>query len=91
MMSRCLKPDVLERFARGELSGEADAEAEAHVAGCRRCVRKLAGMAADEDLLDQIRDADRSRRETAPALSSLNAITEQLTTTLFRAPPSGPA
>ncbi len=89
MMPRCLESDVLERFARGELSGESDAKAETHIATCRRCARKLASLPVDEKLLEQIRDADRSRREIAPALSTLNAITERLTTTLFHAPPPG--
>lgn len=79
----CLDRIVLERFARGELSSDAMAAAEAHLASCRRCAEALATLGLDNELLERIRDAERSREEIAPALTILNETEQRLTTTLF--------
>lgn len=82
-MGRCPTAEVLERFAYGRLPESESAATELHLERCRRCAAVLARLPVGEDLLERIRDLERSHKELAPALSRLAQMEEAMTTTLF--------
>lgn len=82
-MAGCLDKQTLAALARGKLTEEATAAAETHLEKCRRCARALAELDVDDELIERIRELERSREETDAALSGLRQIEERVTTTLF--------
>ena len=82
-MSRCLNQPMLERFATADGPPAEAAAMEGHILACRRCARRLAALPDGADLVERIRDLEKSRRAIAPALSKLSETTQRLTTTLF--------
>ena len=82
-MAGCLDKQTLAALARGELTQQATAAAEAHLEKCRRCARALAELDVDDELIERIRELERSRGETDAALSGLKQVEERVTTTLF--------
>lgn len=82
-MGACPDDNTLDRFACDQLTEEEAAVVESHVESCRRCAKRLANLPLDVELLQQIRDLERSRTEIEPSLSALTELEEKLTTTLF--------
>ena len=82
-MTRCPDEQTLLDFAKGELA-EADAAAtEAHLESCKRCAAVLDRLSIGRDMIEQIRDLHRSRKEIETALSKLEQTQRNVSTTLF--------
>lgn len=82
-MSRCPDKETLERFAYGRLPDTECANLEVHLESCRRCAAALARLPVGEELLERIRELERSRQEIAESLSRLPATEDKLASTVF--------
>jgi anti-sigma factor RsiW len=77
-------------LALGKLSISAADAVERHMETCRRCAQLLGESSIGEDMLEQIRDLERSQEEDASALSTLTRTEDSLSQTLFGRRKSSP-
>jgi len=82
-MPRCVDPETLERFAYGKLPEGEAATVETHLEYCRRCAATLAHLPIGRELLERVRDLERSRDDIKDALSRLSETERRVSTTLF--------
>ena len=79
-MPRCLDETMLERFARGELKGDEQADTAAHLERCPRCAERMASLPVFDDVVEQMREIERWRERLGPVFKRLAGIEERLTT-----------
>jgi anti-sigma factor RsiW len=82
-MPRCVHQETLERFAYGKLPESEAATVETHLESCRRCAAALARLPVGQELLERVRELERSRDEIKDALSQLSETERRVSTTLF--------
>ena len=82
-MSRCPDRDTIQMLALGKLSIAAADAVERHMETCRRCAQLLGESSIGEDMLEQIRDLERSQKQDASALSTLTRTENSLSQTFF--------
>jgi hypothetical protein len=82
-MASCLTDSELERFARGKSTPSAAAAAEAHLERCGRCAARLAELPIDAELLTELKDVERVRRERVAVLARLAQEARRATTMIF--------
>src|SRR6478736_6334040 len=69
--SRCPTPPPLEQFLLRPLTGPAPQELEVHLQHCHYCLERLAGLRAEDALVDAVRDARLTPAASAPHVDSL--------------------
>ena len=88
-MKTCLDRKTLEAFATGTLSATDAPPVERHLTTCTRCARALGKMSIGDDVVEQIRTAQRGRAELGSLLEELSDMEKTLTTRLYGTTQSG--